>query len=149
MDDQCIPTGLSSYDRHRIGKGIFQVLSATGSDRASGRRPAPSSLLSIPLCLLRLRPALLWLPGVGAWLLGEGMDQLRLAADLAPGPLEVPLGSPGPEGSVRALEVRMANQMGTLFIASMSDGPHAVRNVMSISSGHPWILPRGQFWPRK
>ena len=101
MDDQCIPAGLSSYDRHRIAKGIFQVLSATGSDRASGGGRASSSLLlSLSLWLLRLRSGLLWLPGVGAGLLGEGMDQLRLAADLAPGPLEVPLGGSGPEGSV-------------------------------------------------
>lgn len=100
----------SLYGRHRIGKGIFRVLSATGGDRASGLRRASSSLLSIPLWLLRLRPGLLWLPGMDAGLLGQGMGRLRLAADLAPGPLGVPLGGSGPEGNVSVSQVRTSNQ---------------------------------------
>jgi hypothetical protein len=52
---------------------------------------------------------------MGAGLPGEGVDRLRLAADLAPGPLGVPLGGSGPEGSVSAPKVRMPNQTTALF----------------------------------
>ncbi len=106
MGDQCIPAGISFYDQHRISKGISQVLSATGSNRAPGGRRASSSLLSsLSLWLLQLRAGLLWLPGVGAGLLGQGMDRLWLAADLAPGPLEVPLGGSACKVGVATLDM--------------------------------------------